>query len=241
MKKVMMMAALIMVLSLVLAACTQNIPDQQTPATSGDETATMDKDDDMAKEDEMKDEMVKDGDMAKDDMAKDDMDSGHSDDMDKEGDMKKDDMDEEKAMMTNEGEQAPGFELMALDGSTVNLEDLKGQKVYVKFWASWCSICVSGLPELDDLSGSNETFTVLTIVSPGASGEKSAEAFKEWFAGKNTKNIVVLFDEGGEVRREYGVRGVPTSAYIGSDGVLVKTMPGHVGNDQIRASFEDIH
>lgn len=64
---------------------------------------------------------------------------------------KEEDMMAEKPM--NEGPMAPNFELMDLEGNTLALKDLKGEKVYIKFWASWCPICLSGLEELDTLAG----------------------------------------------------------------------------------------
>ena len=39
-----------------------------------------------------------------------------------------------------------------LDGKEVSLADYKGKKVYIKFWASWCPICLSGLADITQLS-----------------------------------------------------------------------------------------
>lgn len=142
--------------------------------------------------------------------------------------------------MSNEGPMAPDFKLLDVMGNTVSLADYEGQKVYVKFWASWCSICVSGLPELDMLAGEMNDFKVVTIVSPNFKGEQSEQNFKDWFAKKDTENITVLLDVDGVVASAYEVRGFPTSVYIGSDGVLVKQMPGHTTNEMIKESFESI-
>lgn len=155
--------------------------------------------------------------------------------------MTKEEMMEEEKMMKNEGKMAPAFELMSVSGETVSLESLKGEKVYVKFWASWCSICLAGLDEFDMLAAEAEGFKVVSIVSPGYSGEQSKEKFIEWYNGLNYENLIVLLDEGGDIAKEYGVRGYPTSVYIGSDGVLVKSLPGHVSNDAIAETFKEIY
>lgn len=240
MKKLVKTMAVMTVLTMVLAACSQGIVDEPTPAAQGETMEKeMSEEEAMAKEDDMKsDDMSEDVDMNEghsgDDMKDDDMDK--EDDMDKDDDMKKDNM-----SMMNEGPAAPDFSLMNLNGETVALSDFDGEKVYVKYWASWCSICVAGLPEIDQLAGMNEDFQVVTIVTPDYLGEKSIEEFKEWFGMKDTENLTVLLDVDGVYAKEFGVRAVPTSAYIGSDGVLIKVAPGHSSNEQIAETFEKIN
>lgn len=141
----------------------------------------------------------------------------------------------------NKGEAAPDFEMEDLEGNTVKLSDFAGQKVYLEYWASWCPICLEGLASINTLSAEENDFVVLTIVAPGQSGEKDMEGFKTWFAGvENTENITVLFDTDGAYGKQAGVRGYPTSAYIGSDGVLVKQAPGFADIDTIKSIFEGI-
>jgi thiol-disulfide isomerase/thioredoxin len=135
------------------------------------------------------------------------------------------------------------FALMSVDGTPVTLNDTVGKKVYLKFWASWCSICLAGMSEFVEFNESktlSEDIVVLTVVSPGKSGEKSVEDFKTWFAGRGW-DIPVLLDDGGDVARDYGVRGYPTSVFIDSMGRIVKSQPGHMTNaeiDEILASMQ---
>ncbi len=145
------------------------------------------------------------------------------------------------AEQLNEGKPAPDFKLVDLKGETHELSEYAGQKVYIKFWASWCSICLSGMNELNELAGEEPDFKVLTIVSPDSNAEKSSDSFAKWYEGlDNTSNIQVLLDEEGPVFDDYGVIGYPTSVYIGSDGVMVKSQTGHVSNEQIYETFESI-
>ena len=146
-----------------------------------------------------------------------------------------------KAAANNEASYAPTFALTDVSGDTYNLADYKGKKVYVKFWASWCSICLAGLEELNTLAGEEQDFVVLSIVSPNFNNEKNSDAFIKWFKGvENTSNIKVLLDEDGAIAKQYNVRAYPTSAYIGSDGTLIQTLPGHVSNAQIIEKFNSI-
>jgi len=111
--------------------------------------------------------------------------------------------------------------------------------VYIKFWASWCSICLAGLDEINTLYVHNKDFMLITIVSPNFREEKNSEDFKKWFSGLEYKNMTVLLDEDGIVSSKYGVRGYPTSVIIGSDGTLVKTTLGHNSNSQIKLQLPD--
>ena len=65
-----------------------------------------------------------------------------------------------------------------LDGKQVSLADYKGKKVYLKFWASWCPICLSGLADITQLSEMPpKDSVILTVIAPGVNREKSLEDF----------------------------------------------------------------
>lgn len=141
----------------------------------------------------------------------------------------------------NQGEMAPDFTLQGLDGKTYRLSDLKGKKVYLKFWASWCSICLSTLGDADQLASEvGEDVQVLSVVSPNQNGEKSEADFKSWYAGLDYKHLPVALDASGNLLKAYGVRSYPTSAFIGSDGVLVKTHVGFMSKEDIKTNLQNI-
>lgn len=52
--------------------------------------------------------------------------------------------------------------------------------------------------------------------------------------------MTVLLDTGGKITKAFGIRGYPTSVFIGSDGVLVQQLPGHVGSDKIEMFLEQV-
>jgi peptide methionine sulfoxide reductase msrA/msrB len=151
--------------------------------------------------------------------------------------------DETEGIMTNGDEQmqtekpAPAFVFTDFDGNTVSLTDFAGEPVYLKFWASWCSVCLSTLSETDELAGEDSAFAVITVVAPGVNGEKSAEDFKTWYTELGYENTVVLFDDSGTYMQEFGVRAFPSSAYIDANGSLIDFTVGHSSNDMIRQRF----
>ena len=128
-----------------------------------------------------------------------------------------------------------------LEGKEVSLADYKGKKVYLKFWASWCPICLSGLADITQLSEMPpKDSVVLTVIAPGVNREKSLEDFKEWFMGVDYHSLPVLVDKDGQFLKKLGVVGYPTSAFIDANGKVVRVQPGHVSNDDIVKTLESL-
>ena len=133
-----------------------------------------------------------------------------------------------------------------MDLSKVTLKDVNGMNysfgkdgkpTYVKFWASWCPICLSGLEDIDNLSKEKKDFEVVTVVSPGLVGEKKTEDFKKWYKSLGYKNIKVLLDEKGELTKMLNVRVYPTSAVLNKSGKVEKVLPGHLEKAEIKKLF----
>ena len=135
------------------------------------------------------------------------------------------------------GTSLNGIQLKDLNNKTVSLSKYKGKKVYIKMWASWCPICLSGLQEINTLSGDkNKNFEVITIVSPGQKGEKPKDKFIQWYKGLNYKNITVLIDEKGEVLKKAQIVGYPSNIILDANGNIAKVLPGHLNAGQIKGA-----
>lgn len=146
-----------------------------------------------------------------------------------------------EALSENRGPAAPDFALTDLNGTVHHLGDYEGEKVYVFFWASWCSICLSGLNELEELAESDKDFTILTIISPGTYAERNANEFKAWFSTiDHDGDFIVLLDDGGEVFGQFEMEAYPSSAWINSSGRIIEKRTGHVSNDEILESMNSI-
>jgi peroxiredoxin len=50
-----------------------------------------------------------------------------------------------------EGQQAPGFTLLTLDGGRASLADHRDKLVVLNFWATWCQPCTVEMPSLEAL------------------------------------------------------------------------------------------
>ncbi len=128
-----------------------------------------------------------------------------------------------------------------LDGKDVSLADYKGKKIYLKFWASWCPICLAGLADINQLADTPpKDAVVLTVVAPGVNREKKLDDFKEWFSGLEYKTLPVLVDNNGQFLKKLGIVGYPSSAFIDANGKVVRVQPGHVTNEDIVKTLETL-
>ncbi len=127
-----------------------------------------------------------------------------------------------------------------IDGNEWNLAQL-GQKAVVKVWASWCSICLSGMDEYNTFASEYTDAKVLTVVSPGMYGEQRKEDFIEWFKSLDDyENTVVIMDEEGLLINSLGIRGFPTYVYIDFAGIVQSSAIGHQQTADVIAALESI-
>lgn len=129
------------------------------------------------------------------------------------------------------------FKLENLEGNLVSMEDYAGKKVVVKFWGTWCSVCMEGIDELEAFAAEQNAgsdVAVITIVAPNVNYEFGIKDFKQWYELKGY-TFPVLFDVDGKVLREFGIRAFPTYYIYEEDGSLSTNRPGHIGNEDLKA------
>jgi len=127
------------------------------------------------------------------------------------------------------------------DGNPVSLADYKGKKTYVKFWASWCPVCLTGLEEFDQMSQNASDYNIVSVVAPEQFGEKTKEDFIEWFDGLGYKDTEVLYDTNADFVEEFDIRSTPTNVFIDSKGNIIKSAPGQIGKETIDEIMAEIN
>jgi len=136
----------------------------------------------------------------------------------------------------NAGNTAYDFELEDMEGNTVQLSDYRGQKVFLNFWASWCPPCRVEMPHLQEFHEEQEDVVVLGVnVTTSESDPENVPAFIEEF-GLTFTNVYAP----AEISDLYRVESLPTSYFIGSDGVIYERVVGPVTKDILEAKFEMI-
>ncbi len=122
------------------------------------------------------------------------------------------------AELLKPGTVAPDFTLKDLDGLPVKLSELRGRRVVLVFWASWCPDCRAEVPELKAMYAEADPDKV-TFVS--VSYDRDFTTLKK-FAADNALPCIQLFDPAGKkeskVGADYHVKWIPSLYLIDAKG-----------------------
>jgi peroxiredoxin len=123
--------------------------------------------------------------------------------------------------LINVGDEAPNFSVEMLDGSTVTLSALRGQKVLLIFWATWCPPCRQEMSHLQEVIDANPDVVVLPI----SRGEKRDVV--EAFLQKMGYTFPVGLDVEQAIYRKYASNYIPRSFVIDGNGKVVYVGVGY--------------
>jgi peroxiredoxin len=134
------------------------------------------------------------------------------------------------------GAAAPNFSYTLPDGTTRRLSDLRGQKVLVNFWATWCPPCRAEMPDMQQafVRHQDEGFVVLAVNS----GETQAEV--EAFADEFALGFPLIVNQSNDIGAGYAARNLPTSYFINTDGTIHTVQRGLMTTEFIEQHLEEM-
>ncbi|MFC4866933.1 TlpA disulfide reductase family protein [Streptomonospora arabica] len=124
------------------------------------------------------------------------------------------------------GGAAPDFALRGADGTLHRLSGLRGRKVALVMWASWCG-CRYDLPAWEERHRELSPHG-LTVVSVAM--DRSAEDALPWIA-EAAPSHPALIDTEGQVAALYDVVNVPTAVWIDERGDIARPQDTQVATD----------
>ncbi len=117
---------------------------------------------------------------------------------------------------------APDFELENLAGESVRLSSLKGNVVFLNFWATWCPPCRAEMPSMQTLfeKFSDEDFEIIAI------DLQESKRTVTNFVEERDFTFPVVIDKSGRVGGTYGARSIPTTYLIDKRGKAIGFLVG---------------
>ena len=156
-------------------------------------------------------------------------------------------IDDAPAVGLKPGDQAPEFSLTLDDGSTyqlndlkgnpIRLADLKGKAIWINFFATWCPPCQSETPVLRQIS---ETYQDRGLEVIAVSVQETSAADVQTYADKYQLTYTIGFDESGRIFHRYRVYALPTQFFIDPNGIISAVAQGPMTVESASAYIERI-
>lgn len=126
------------------------------------------------------------------------------------------------------GAKAPDFELKTLAGDQVKLSNLKGKKVMLNFWATWCPPCKEEMPAMEKFYKQGHKDLVILAVNIDPQYDVKG------FAHKNGITFPILLDTNDQVNEKYQILSIPTTYFIDHNGIIQNKYTGAMNLDMMK-------
>ncbi len=133
------------------------------------------------------------------------------------------------------GRLAPDFRWVEPDGSTRTIGSLRGTPLVLNFWATWCVPCRSELPAMERVAAERREVAFLAIDLDEDGGK-----VRDFFDSLGIVTLRPLIDVNSTQAKRYAVVGVPTTVFVGPDGVIRQITINAMTEDTLRAGLATV-
>lgn len=106
----------------------------------------------------------------------------------------------------------------------------------VRFWADWCPFCESEMKQIEPVYQANKEKGLEILAVNVRQTQPTAKAFMD----KLNVSYPGLLDEDGEVARQYGVLGLPTTFVVDRKGILQTRIIGESTAEVLESVVQEL-
>jgi cytochrome c biogenesis protein CcmG, thiol:disulfide interchange protein DsbE len=144
----------------------------------------------------------------------------------------------DSSLALEKGEKAIDFTLKTTEDNEFNLEALKGKKIVLTFWTTWCSYCQEEMAELTKfyIEKKSEDIEVIGVnITSAENSQKEVIGFVQ----QSKLPFSVALDVNGEVSKSYQVIGIPTNYIIDKTGTIKEKILGPITAERLHQALLD--
>lgn len=134
------------------------------------------------------------------------------------------------------GNLAPDFTLETLSGDEMKLSDLRGKKVMVNFWATWCPPCREEIPEMQKFYEETD----IEILAINLTETEPNIGKIEDFVDEYDMTFPVLLDSELTVADTYQIQPIPTSFMVDTNGIIQFYAPGALYYEHMMDAYNSL-
>lgn len=137
-------------------------------------------------------------------------------------------------------DQTPDFTVQDGEGNSVKLSDFFGKPIVLNFWASWCPPCKAELPDFEDAYKKYDGEVVFLMVNMTDNQIETVEIAKD-FVKTHGYTFPVYYDVDYQAATVYGVRSIPQTYFINTEGEAVARATGMITAAQLEEGIGMIY
>ncbi len=151
---------------------------------------------------------------------------------------------DERTIGLKNGDTPPDFTLTSLDGENVTLSELRGKKVVLNFWATWCSPCKAEMPHMQNYYeqyAKKDNVEIIAVNLTKAERDVTVDAKVDsvmTFRDSFNLTFPILLDPKNSAGLDYQILTIPTTYFIDSNGYIQLAIIGPMNAKMLKQYVE---
>ncbi|TFD96633.1 TlpA family protein disulfide reductase [Jeotgalibacillus sp. R-1-5s-1] len=132
-----------------------------------------------------------------------------------------------------EGQAVPDVQAPTLDGDIIALKDLRGKKIILNFWATWCPPCMAEMPHMQDYYEGMAKEQNVEILAVNLTSKDNGMDKVRSFVQDYELTFPILLDDTGLLGEEFQAYSIPTTYLIDEEGIIQRKLMGPMDQDMM--------